>query len=153
MAKPKADVELHAHQQAIRDAGLRATPSRIAVLSLLEEAPAPLSHAEVAVALRKNAWDRATLYRNLLDLARVGLARRKDMGDHIWRFERVRAQAHDTSHPHFVCTTCGRVSCMPGLGVAVRQRIGIPKAVQEREVEVEIRGLCDLCRGGMVVPQ
>jgi Fur family ferric uptake transcriptional regulator len=147
---PKADVELHAHRQAIRDAGLRATPSRIAVLGLLDEAPAPLSHAEVAVALRKKAWDRATLYRNLLDLARVGLARRKDMGDHVWRFERIRAQVHDTSHPHFVCTTCGKIACMPGLGVAVRRRFGIPKAVQEREVEVEIRGLCDLCRGGKV---
>ncbi len=149
MAKPEADPALLARQQAIRDAGLRATPSRIAVLGLLDVAPAPLSHAEVADALRNKAWDRATLYRNLLDLARAGLARRKDLGDHIWRFERVKEQAHDTSHPHFVCTTCGRVSCMPGLGVAVRQRIGIPKAVQEREVEVEIRGRCDLCRGGM----
>ncbi len=149
MAKPEADLALHALRQAIRDAGLRATPSRIAVLGLLDDAPAPLSHAEVADTLRKKTWDRATLYRNLLDLARVGLARRKDMGDHIWRFERARDQAHDTSHPHFVCTTCGSVSCMPGLGVAVRQRIGIPKAVQEREVEVEIRGLCDLCRGCM----
>ncbi|MFW5738850.1 MAG: Fur family transcriptional regulator, partial [Myxococcota bacterium] len=88
----------------------------------------------------------ATLYRNLLDLARAGLARRKDLGDHIWRFERVYDQEHETSHPHFVCTICGQVTCMPGLAVALRQREGIPKAVREREVEVEIRGRCDHCR-------
>lgn len=133
-------------KQILRDAGLRATASRIAVLHLLDQARKPVSHAEVIDAFRQQPWDKATLYRNLLDFVRVGLARRKDLGDHVWRFERVQDATHDASHPHFVCTVCGKVSCMPGLAVALRQRSGIPVAVREREVEVEIRGRCDRCR-------
>jgi len=141
-----ANSPLDAYRKLLRDAGLRATPSRVAVLGLLDSSPTPLSHAEVAETFREKPWDRATLYRNLLDLARAGLLRRKDLGDHIWRFERTREQEHETSHPHFVCTICGEVSCMPGLGVSLRQRSGIPMAVREKEVEVEIRGRCDRCR-------
>ena len=140
------DPELEARKQAIRAQGLRATPSRLAVLELLDRAATPMSHGQVAQALRERTWDRATLYRNLLDLTHAGLLRRKDLGDHIWRYERVRNAEHETKHPHFVCTICGEVSCMPGLGVALRQRTGIPMAVREREVEVEIRGRCDRCR-------
>ena len=114
------------------------------MLTLLDRATKALSHAEVSEQFDQESWDRATLYRNLLDLVRVGLARRKDLGDHIWRFERARNP--QPSHPHFICTLCGEVSCMPGLTVSLRQRTGIPEAVKQREVEVEIRGCCDRCR-------
>ncbi len=133
-------------KELIRTTGLRATASRIAVLALLDNAKRPMSHAEVAEALQGESWDKATLYRNLLDFTRAGLARRTDLGDRVWRFERMQNPKHETQHPHFVCTICGKVSCMPGLGVALRQRSGIPTAVREREVEVEIRGQCDRCR-------
>ena len=36
---------------------------------------------------RSQAWDPATIYRNLTDLSEAGLARRTDVGDHVWRFE------------------------------------------------------------------
>lgn len=143
---PARQPDIDARKQTLRDAGLRATPSRVAVLGLLDRSPRPLSHAQVVDVFDQQPWDRATLYRNLLDLVRVGLARRKDLGDHIWRFERVRNPEHESAHPHFVCTLCGEVSCMPGLAVALRQRSGIPEAVKQREVEVEIRGRCDRCR-------
>ena len=38
---------------AIREAGLRATPARIATLRLLHDATSPLTHAEVAEELQK----------------------------------------------------------------------------------------------------
>jgi len=53
---------------AIREAGLRATPARIATLRLLHEATSPMTHAEVAeelhrtggssLAVRTNFWRR-----------------------------------------------------------------------------------------------
>ena len=130
-------------RSALRTRGLRATPSRIAVLEMLRTEAAPMSHGDVADRLAAQRWDRATIYRNLTDLAGAGLARRTDVGDHVWRFEAVTSD-HDTAHPHFVCTECGTVECMPELELAVR-RAKAPRAVRNRQVEVHVRGLCDGC--------
>jgi len=137
----KASDEVRA---TLRGAGLRATPSRIAVLSLLRGSAHPVSHGEVAELLAAQPWDRATIYRNLTDLADAGLARRTDLGDHIWRFEAVSAGHGAAAHPHFVCTACGTIECLPDVELSMR-RARTPKAVKSRQVEVQVRGVCDAC--------
>jgi len=129
---------------AIRGRGLRATPSRVAVLALLREQAAPMSHGDVADRLADQAWDRATIYRNLTDLSEAGLLRRSDLGDHVWRFEAVDSAHADEHHPHFVCTSCGTVACMPDLELSMR-RGKAPRAVRQKEIEVQVRGRCDAC--------
>lgn len=125
---------------AIRGAGLRATPSRIAVLALVRATESPMSHGDVADQLASESWDRATIYRNLTDLAEAKLLVRTDIGDHVWRFE---AATHTGQHPHFVCTDCGTVECLPELELVVKRRA--PRAVKQRQVEVSVRGRCDAC--------
>ncbi|MBX3162045.1 MAG: transcriptional repressor [Deltaproteobacteria bacterium] len=140
MAKDADDL-----RAAVRSRGLRATPSRLAVLELLRASDAPMSHGEVADRLASQSWDRATIYRNLIDLADAGLVRRTDVGDHVWRFEaRVPGDEHETAHPHFVCVECGSVECLPEAELAER-RAQAPRAVKQRQVEVHVRGLCDAC--------
>lgn len=134
--------DLETLRAAVREAGLRATPSRIAVLHLLRSAQAPVSHGEVVAKLASQAWDPATIYRNLTDLSDVGLARRTDVGDHVWRFEAASHAA--TAHPHFVCTECGTVECLPDLEYVVT-RARTPRAIRQKRVEVQMRGLCDAC--------
>lgn len=141
MAARKAIDEL---RTTLRDAGLRATPSRIAVLRLLRGSNHPVSHGEVAELLSAEPWDRATIYRNLTDLADAGLVRRSDLGDHVWRFEAVAAGHGADAHPHFVCTACGTIECLPDVELALR-RTRIPRAVRARQVEVQLRGVCDAC--------
>ncbi|HUJ63521.1 MAG TPA: Fur family transcriptional regulator [Kofleriaceae bacterium] len=137
-------------RSAVRGKGLRATPSRLAVLELLRASDSPMSHGDVADRLASQAWDRATIYRNLTDLAEAGLVRRTDVGDHVWRFEAVSGEHEAGSHPHFVCTECGTVECLPELELAVRRapqsRGKPPRAVKQRQVEVHVRGLCDACQ-------
>jgi Fur family ferric uptake transcriptional regulator len=134
----------------VRAKGLRATPSRLAVLELLRASEAPMSHGDVADRLATQAWDRATIYRNLIDLAEAGLVRRTDVGDHVWRFEAVTGDHDASAHPHFVCTECGAVECLPEIELAVRSarnsRSKAPRAVKQRKVEVHVRGLCDACQ-------
>lgn len=129
-------------RDVVRARGLRATPSRLAVLEVLRTSEAPMSHGDVADRLASQAWDRATIYRNLIDLADAGLLRRTDVGDHVWRFESI--GEHDGPHPHFVCTECGTVECLPEIELAVR-RAKAPRAVRQKQVEVHVRGLCDAC--------
>jgi Fur family ferric uptake transcriptional regulator len=138
-------------RSVVRAKGLRATPSRLAVLELLRDSDTPLSHGDVADQLASQAWDRATIYRNLTDLAEAGLVRRTDVGDHVWRFEAVSDDHEASAHPHFVCTECGTIECLPEIELAVRAsrssaRARPPRAVKQRQVEVHVRGLCDACQ-------
>lgn len=131
----------------IRAAGLRATGSRVAVLRCLARARAPLSHAEVYESILDSGNDRATVYRNLVDLAEAGFLRRTDI-DHVWRFEWLGDEpaAHSaTAHAHFVCSRCGTVACLPESVVSLRATRTSPKTVRSKDVEVHVRGLCDAC--------
>lgn len=145
MSPPAPDVtEL---QQHLRERGLRATGARLAVLRCLRAAEGPLSHAEAFERVGDAGYDRATVYRNLMDLTEAGLARRYDLGDHVWRFEAAEdGGAHaDAPHPHFVCNECGTIECLPDGSVALRPVRGAPRALRHRGVEVHLRGLCDAC--------
>ena len=129
---------------AIQEAGLRATPARIATLKLLHDATAPLTHAEVADVVQELGIDKATVFRNLNDLAAAGLLRRTELGDRVWRFELVTEDdQHGTAHPHFVCIDCGVVSCMDEVKLtAGSMRI----SRQFGEVtEILLRGHCNDC--------
>jgi Fur family ferric uptake transcriptional regulator len=138
--------EREALRTKIRDAGLRVTSSRVAVLAVLREREAPMSHADVATRVEHLGLDRTTVYRNLIDLAEAGLLRRTDV-EHTWRFELVHDEhGHvDTQHPHFVCTDCGKVACLPAGTVAVRPARGGPSALRRGNLEIQLRGVCDTC--------
>jgi len=133
-------------KRVLRDAGLRATSARTLVLDCLMRAGRALTHAEVCEELDEHGYDRATLYRNLVDLTSGGLVNRTDLGDHLWRFELVGGGGHDSSaHAHFVCQECGDVSCLPDDAVSVKSRRGVPKAIKQKQVEIQVRGVCNEC--------
>lgn len=97
-----------------------------------------MSHQDVVDAIGDETWDRATLYRNLNDLADAGLLRRVSLGA-TWHFER----AADDGHAHFVCTACGTVECAPQMQVISGR--GSPRSVKKGDVDVQLHGVCDDC--------
>ncbi len=129
----------------IRDAKLRATPGRIATYQALAQAASPLTHGEVVARLASFGFDRATVYRNLIDLTDAGLAARSDLGDHVWRFELNDLDDPPGGHAHFVCVDCGGVSCLPGVRVSITAAPGMPRAVSSKQVAVQLKGRCDSC--------
>lgn len=137
-------VELRAR---LRAAGLRATAARAAVYQALVGLDRPASHGEVCDLLAAAGFDRATVYRNLADLTEAGLVRRTDHGDHLWRFELTGRDEHHAPdpHPHFVCTECGSVECLPDGVVVVSAGKGAPKAIKAGVYEVQVRGACNAC--------
>jgi Fur family ferric uptake transcriptional regulator len=144
--KLSAQPKLTEFQDRIRAAGLRSTAPRVAVLRELESASSPMSHADLVDALGDEGYDRVTIYRNLTDLTEAGLVVRADLGDHVWRFELKRSgEEHGNSHPHFTCTDCGTVSCLPEESVRIASSKGVPRAVAQRAVKVQLHGLCDRC--------
>ncbi|MFN8599009.1 MAG: transcriptional repressor [Candidatus Binatia bacterium] len=131
----------------IRAAGLRSTAPRIAVLERLRRARAPLSHPELTAQLVPLGFDRATIYRNLVDLADAGLVSRVEVGDHVWRYE-VRGREHapgEAEHSHFVCNDCGTVSCLPEVSIAIRPAPGSRRSVVAEISDVVLKGRCESC--------
>lgn len=139
-----ADTTINKARETIQNHSLRATSSRLAVLGLLMERGEPMSHAEVFEALGVEQWDRTTIYRNLVDMSDVGILRRWELGDRVWRFEFVDHHHHESEHPHFVCTDCGKVTCLPEL-ILSNVPTSSPVAVKHGEVEIQLRGVCDEC--------
>jgi len=135
-------------REQLKVAGLRTTGPRVAVLRHLTSRVAPASHAELVDALSVHGYDRATIYRNLKDLARVGIVTRADLGDHVWRYElRNTPEPHEGQHPHFTCTNCGMVSCLKGVRAKMQVSGEAPQSVRDGVFVVRLRGLCDRCGG------
>ena len=142
-----ADRQQQGFRLTIREAGLRATGPRIAVLATVAGATSPPSHAEIANALIAHDVDRATIFRNLQDLVEADILRRTDLGDRTWRYQLSKGGgAHPADgHPHFVCRECGSVACLSGTAVSVKAPRSAPATVRKGAIEIQLRGLCDGC--------
>ncbi|MGE0823597.1 MAG: Fur family transcriptional regulator [Candidatus Binatia bacterium] len=147
MKRQQVPSSINQLRSLIRAAGLRSTTPRVAVLQHLQGVATPMSHAEIVEALEDKGFDRATIYRNLIDLTEVGLLLRTDVGDHVWRFEprREGEGRHPSEHPHFMCTDCGEVACLPGVNVRISPAQGVPRSLTSKQVAVQLKGLCDRC--------
>lgn len=128
----------------LRDAGLRATAPRVAVLRLLAESERPLSHGEVVDAFPEGDWDQATLYRNLVALAEAGLARVASQVGGVVRYVVQDGEADAHLHPHFSCRECGDVQCLPGMGLTPPTDPRWREALQD--VDLQVVGRCPGCR-------
>ncbi len=90
--------------------------------------------------------DRATVYRNLIELSEAGLVSRLDLGDHIWRFElRENGPGDASEHAHFLCTQCGSVSCLDGVEIKVGATPRNKRSAFGDVTEVLLKGRCARC--------
>jgi Fur family ferric uptake transcriptional regulator len=132
-------------RKILSDRGLRTTAARLAVIHWLQKANSPATHADIAAELVPMGFDKATVLRNLTDLVEAGLVTRKELGDHVWRFE-LRDETHPEGceHAHFICVECGSVTCLH----KVEMSSAAMKVIQEvgRASEILIRGHCRLCQ-------
>lgn len=131
-------------RRMLEECGIRVTDQRLALLSEMSRLRVPISHPELTERMLDGTLDRATIYRNLLSLTEAGLLVRTQLGDNVWRYELPRAKtAQHREHPHFVCTDCGDVACLPENAVQLRGA-----RMRSRVIEVQLRGLCPACDRG-----
>jgi len=141
----KKEIEAIAEtRELLASAGLRSTAARTAVLQWLQKSKSPATHAEISVDLVPLGFDKATVFRNLNDLAEAGLVSRTELGDHVWRFElRDPQHADQGQHPHFVCVSCGQVTCLHDLDLP-KSTLKLLSQVGE-VTEILVRGHCLAC--------
>jgi Fur family peroxide stress response transcriptional regulator len=141
------DLRPHAHDgerlaAACREAGLKATPQRLAVLKALltsREHPGPEAVFR-QVRGELSSISLATVYKTLDALEAAGLVERVTPLSDGRRYDANRAPHH-----HLVCTTCGRIEDHedPALAPPVPSQLG---GFQARSVRVEVLGVCAACR-------
>jgi Fur family ferric uptake transcriptional regulator len=129
----------------LKEQGMRATAQRIAVLVILHKQKVPMTHEEVMGLLAAGLYDKASVWRVLSDLAGVGILRRMDLGDRVWRYELVDACRTVTDgHPHFLCEACKEVTCLPSLEVRAKDGV-LPSTLLDAEFHIRISGTCGKC--------
>jgi Fe2+ or Zn2+ uptake regulation protein len=131
--------------ERLRDAGLRATQARLAVLGELVASPGHRAADELADRLdaRGIRIARASVYNILDDLVRCELVMLADAGP-----GRALYEAREVEHHHFVCRRCGSVADVPCVvGERPCLDIAIPGAIVDR-AQVIFRGLCAGCAAG-----
>ncbi|MFZ0042402.1 MAG: transcriptional repressor, partial [Solirubrobacteraceae bacterium] len=94
-------------ERALSHAGYKRGGARRAVLDLLNEQTCALSALEIEDILRtrERRASRASIYRILEELARLGAVQRVDIGQGLVRYEAERGDNHH--HHHLVCDHCG----------------------------------------------
>jgi len=136
--------EVRAIRSVLKRASIRATPARISVLRELRAAKSPVTHADLTEILVPEGFDKATVFRNLNDLAEAGLASRTELGDHVWRFEAIDPERPGADkHPHFVCVECKTVMCLGEMEFTAKSRK--QAAAIGNITEILIKGHCAEC--------
>lgn len=132
----------HLFAEALKADGMRMTHQRLEVIG---EIAAARNHPDAdelftAVRARVPTISRDTVYRTLATLVSRGLV------DRISAPGAARFDPDVSSHPHFVCTNCGRVI---DLGIATPVEYVVPSGVdgvaEVTSVRVEVKGLCTEC--------
>jgi len=135
-------------RELLRDRGLRATSSRIAVLQYLHGGTSPVSHAEVTETLEQQGFESSTIFRCLNELADAGLLLRMELGDHVWRYEASPAasEGENTGHPHFLCVDCGSIVCLNQIDLNPLKKKSSVAGKVGQVTEVLFKGHCNDCR-------
>lgn len=130
-------------EDMLRRAGLRRTRQRARILEVLSDSGRPVSREEIAQAMGSAPPNKVTIYRVLERLAEKGLVHRAFVRERTWYFELADRCTDEQCHPHFTCTDCGDMHCLPetSLPLAKSPRAGFVISHQR----VQLEGLCPKC--------
>lgn len=130
-------------EASLREAELRLTPQRFAVLEYLTRAAGHPTAEQVGAALNRRfpQASRATVYNTLNALREAGLVREVRLADGVARYE-----SNVEAHHHFVCRECGRLEDVPAAALAAAPPAELEGGHAVEGFEVVFRGLCASCR-------
>jgi Fur family peroxide stress response transcriptional regulator len=127
----------------LREAELRLTPQRFAVLEYLTRAEGHPTADQIAAGINRRfpRASRATVYNALKALRDAGLVREVATEEALTRYE-----SNVEPHHHFVCRACGRIEDVPHETFKAPARVELAGGHEVEAVEVVLRGLCAACK-------
>lgn len=133
--------------EKLRDKGLKVTPQRTAIYSMLCNTKLHPTAEGVWEEIKRDfpAVSFNTVYTTLGTLEQAGLIQRLHIGDNIAHYD-----AHVAPHIHLHCQDCGRIEdCAAGSGIdlsLVGRQIGDQSGYVVGKVELNLYGLCSQCK-------
>ncbi len=130
------------NEQLIRDAGLRVTQARVAVVSALDRLAGHPTADDILAELSASGprVSRATVFNAVDDLVAAGIAVRADAGPGAMRYELA-----GEPHHHFVCNHCGEVTDVDCGGTSVPCIDPGEAGMQVESAQIIFRGICTAC--------
>ena len=138
--------ETRNYSTILRDAGLKATKSRLSVLEALAEMGGHCSADEVHqfLADQGSIVPRGTVFKVVGDLSERGVLMVTDAGPGRTLYEYA-----DHWHHHFVCRCCKTiidVPCFEGKKPCLLPDVELPATIEE--AQIIFRGVCNDCSAG-----
>ena len=127
----------------LREAGLRRTVGRVAILEALGQAQRPLSKDEIVAILGKRRLNKTTIYRALEGFEQAGLVHRAYLEGRVGYYELAHRCTKQQCHPHFTCAGCGMTHCL--LRARVPLVTGLDEGFVLHRQQVRLVGLCPKC--------
>jgi len=132
------------NQKLLKNSGLRITPTRRAVLSVLNSSKQPLDIATIYNELSKHHVDadQATIYRIIESFIDKGIITRIQFQEKKFFYEAIRSEHH-----HAVCSECGVIEDISNCRISeVEQEIEKTKGFIVKSHSLEFFGLCKNCQ-------
>ncbi len=130
-------------KELLRGRELRATSSRIEVLSIIANHGSAIPYTKIQQSLKD--FDRVTLYRILLTLIEKGIIHKASVSGTETYYavcnHNCSSHAHNHEHIHFKCEQCNEVSCVQ---IDTTLSIAIPN-FSIQELNIEAKGICESC--------
>ncbi len=149
--KPAGDVTTERLEDACRQRGLPVTIQRRAIFETLvnrDDHPTAEQTYDAARS-RLPGVSRATVYRTLETLAKLGVIHRVSHAGDVTRFD-----AHAGRHDHLVCVKCGRISDVEPSTAAENATPRPPRCDFEvLDYSIQFRGICSSCREDCGTPR
>lgn len=128
----------------LKQAHLRITVPRAAVLTALLAADRPLTQEQIAERLGADSPNKTTIYRTLVSLMEQNLIHKAYIKDRVWHFEPAHHCGEHQCHPHFTCLRCNQTQCLTSIHPPLIK--GLPDGYRILRQQIRLEGLCDKCR-------
>jgi Fur family transcriptional regulator, ferric uptake regulator len=135
----------HDCKDELRQANLRATPARIAIMKLLENTKQPIDVATVIDSINEEGikTDPATAFRIMNALTEKGIVVQIQFQEGKLRYE----LAGKTHHHHLVCEACGKIEDVSSQVIpALEKEIQTKHKFLVKRHSLEFFGLCADCQ-------
>lgn len=143
-ASSQLESQLHHLLDILRQAGLKLTRPRRALLEVLVREHGPFTIEELADKLQETPCDLATIYRNMDAFVALNLVKQCDFGDGMARFELLGAE--ETHHHHIICRQCRQLELIELCVVRELEKLVRERGYIQVTHSLEFYGICAQCQ-------
>lgn len=123
----------------LKETGLKKTEQRIVILSKIQSFGKAFTLPDLEEVLSE--MDRVTIYRTINSFYESKILYRIP-GESVITHYALCSSFTTHSHPHFKCTGCGKMTCLPSVDKSV---FDVPSTYKIQNLYCYVEGLCDSC--------